>query len=188
MIVLKNSLTGLASATRLIASGLGVGLEVVYIRSSAGLDFEGFVADRPVNFSDFRSVPCEIHQCFGQPSHRLCELVDGERLEEIGAVQNIGSIGDCLLRQCPSWSVNSHYKIELIRGPGQGQWKTVEEAELATLMWPSGTTSNGSTHIARDLVSDTWDHIAGSVSSHEHSVTSRIRIPRTHSLSEIRVP
>jgi putative transposase len=27
------------------------------------------------------------------------------------------------------------YKSELIRGPGQGPWKTVEDVELATLSW-----------------------------------------------------
>ena len=32
-------------------------------------------------------------------------------------------------------SVNSLYKAELIYGPDQGRWRTVEEIELATLMW-----------------------------------------------------
>ena len=27
------------------------------------------------------------------------------------------------------------YKTELIRGPGQGPWKTIEDVELATLGW-----------------------------------------------------
>jgi putative transposase len=31
--------------------------------------------------------------------------------------------------------VNGLYKTELIRGPGQGPWKTVEDVELATLGW-----------------------------------------------------
>lgn len=32
-------------------------------------------------------------------------------------------------------SVNGAYKTELIRGPGQGPWRTVEDVELATLSW-----------------------------------------------------
>jgi putative transposase len=31
--------------------------------------------------------------------------------------------------------VNGLYKDELIRGPGQGPWRTVEDVELATLGW-----------------------------------------------------
>jgi transposase InsO family protein len=32
-------------------------------------------------------------------------------------------------------SVNGLYKSELIRGPRQGPWKTIEDVELATLGW-----------------------------------------------------
>src|SRR5207249_9866623 len=32
-------------------------------------------------------------------------------------------------------TVNGLYKTELIRGPGRGPWKTIEEVELATLGW-----------------------------------------------------
>lgn len=32
-------------------------------------------------------------------------------------------------------TVNGLYKSELIRGPGQGPWRTVEDVELATLSW-----------------------------------------------------
>ncbi len=32
-------------------------------------------------------------------------------------------------------SVNALYKTELIRGPDQGPWRTVEDVELATLGW-----------------------------------------------------
>ena len=31
--------------------------------------------------------------------------------------------------------MNGLYKSELIRGPGQGPWKSVEDVELATLGW-----------------------------------------------------
>ena len=32
-------------------------------------------------------------------------------------------------------TVNGLYKTELIRGPGQGPWHTVDDVELATLSW-----------------------------------------------------
>ncbi len=32
-------------------------------------------------------------------------------------------------------STNSLYKAELIRGPDQGPWRTVDDVELATLAW-----------------------------------------------------
>jgi putative transposase len=57
-----------------------------------------------------------------------------ERLEEIGAVPSIGSVGDALDNALAE-SVNSLYKAELIYGPDQGPWKTVEDVELATLSW-----------------------------------------------------
>ncbi len=58
----------------------------------------------------------------------------GERLDEIGAVPSIGSIGDSYDNALAE-SVNSLYKTELIYGPNQGPWRTVEEVELATLSW-----------------------------------------------------
>jgi putative transposase len=58
----------------------------------------------------------------------------GERLDEIGAVPSIGSVGDSYDNALAE-SVNSLYKTELIYGPDQGPWRTVEEVELATLMW-----------------------------------------------------
>ena len=58
----------------------------------------------------------------------------GERLDEIGAVPSIGSVGDSYDNALAE-SVNSLYKTELIYGPDQGPWKTVEEVELATLLW-----------------------------------------------------
>jgi putative transposase len=58
----------------------------------------------------------------------------GERLTEIGAVPSIGSVGDSYDNALAE-SVNSLYKAELIRGPDQGPWRTVEEVELATLGW-----------------------------------------------------
>ena len=58
----------------------------------------------------------------------------GERLEEIGAVPSIGSVGDSYDNALAE-SVNSLYKTELVYGPDQGPWRTVEEVELATMRW-----------------------------------------------------
>jgi putative transposase len=57
-----------------------------------------------------------------------------ERLAELGAQPSIGSIGDSYDNALAE-TVNGLYKTELIRGPGQGPWKTIEEVELATLGW-----------------------------------------------------
>jgi putative transposase len=58
----------------------------------------------------------------------------GERLAELGAVPSIGSIGDSYDNALAE-TVNGLYKTELIRGPDQGPWKTVDQVELATLSW-----------------------------------------------------
>ena len=58
----------------------------------------------------------------------------GERLTEFGAIPSIGSIGDSFDNALAE-ATNSLYKTELIRGPGQGPWKNVEDVELATLAW-----------------------------------------------------
>ncbi len=58
----------------------------------------------------------------------------GERLTEIGAVPSIGSVGDSYDNALAE-STNSLYKAELIYGPDQGPWKTIEDVELATLAW-----------------------------------------------------
>ena len=58
----------------------------------------------------------------------------GERLEEIGAVPSIGSIGDSYDNALAE-AVNNLYKTELVYGPDQGPWKTVADLELATLGW-----------------------------------------------------
>ena len=58
----------------------------------------------------------------------------GERLAEIGAVPSIGSVGDSYDNALAE-TVNGYYKTELIRGPGQGPWRSVEDVELATLGW-----------------------------------------------------
>ena len=58
----------------------------------------------------------------------------GERLAELGAVPSIGSVGDSFDNALAE-TVNGLYKTELIRGPDQGPWKTIEDVELATLGW-----------------------------------------------------
>jgi putative transposase len=58
----------------------------------------------------------------------------GERLAELGAVPSIGSVGDAFDNALAE-AINGSYKEELIRGPGQGPWKNVDDVELATLSW-----------------------------------------------------
>jgi putative transposase len=58
----------------------------------------------------------------------------GERLADIGAVPSVGSVGDSYDNALAE-TVNGLYKTELIRGPDQGPWKTIEDVELATLGW-----------------------------------------------------
>jgi putative transposase len=58
----------------------------------------------------------------------------GERLAELGAVPSIGSVGDSFDNALAESTIGL-YKTELIRGPGQGPWKTVDDVELATLGW-----------------------------------------------------
>jgi putative transposase len=58
----------------------------------------------------------------------------GERLAELGAVPSIGSVGDSYDNALAE-SVNALYKMELIYGPDQRPWRTVEDVELSTLSW-----------------------------------------------------
>ena len=58
----------------------------------------------------------------------------GERLAELGAVPSIGSVGDSYDNALAE-TVNGLYKTELVYGPDQGPWRTVEDVELATLGW-----------------------------------------------------
>jgi putative transposase len=58
----------------------------------------------------------------------------GEHLAELGALPSIGSVGDPWDNALAE-TVNGLYQTELIRGPGQGPWRTIEQVELATLGW-----------------------------------------------------
>jgi len=68
--------------------------------------------------------------CFNAPPVRI----EPERVVEIGASPSIGSVGDSYDNALAE-TVNGYYKAELIYGPEQGPWKTVDEVELATLAW-----------------------------------------------------
>ena len=58
----------------------------------------------------------------------------GERLAELGAVASVGTVGDSYDNALAE-TVNGLHKTELIRGPDQGPWRSVDDAELATLGW-----------------------------------------------------
>ena len=68
------------------------------------------------------------------PGSQFTSIRFGERLAEIGAVPSIGTVGDSYDNALAE-AVNALYKTELIRGPGQGPWRSVEDVELATLGW-----------------------------------------------------
>jgi putative transposase len=84
-------------------------------RWSRGTDLEGLVSHSDAG-SQFTSIRY------------------GERLAELGATPSIGSVGDSYDNALAE-TINGLYKTELIRGPDQGPWRTVEEVELATLSW-----------------------------------------------------
>ena len=58
----------------------------------------------------------------------------GERLDEIGAVPSVGSVGDSYDNALAE-TVNGLYKTELIKALGRGPWKSIDDVELATLTW-----------------------------------------------------
>jgi len=74
-------------------------------------------------------------RCHSDAGAQFTSIRYGERLQEIGAVPSIGSVGDSFDNALAE-TVNGYYKAELVRGPDHpGPWKTVEELELATLGW-----------------------------------------------------
>ena len=81
-----------------------------------------------------RGTTLEGLVCHSDAGSQFTSLRYGERLAEIGAQPSIGSIGDSYDNALAE-AINSLYKSELIRGPGQGPWKTVDDVELATLGW-----------------------------------------------------
>jgi putative transposase len=81
-----------------------------------------------------RGTQLEGLRCHSDAGSQFTSIRYGERLAELGAVPSIGSVGDSYDNALAE-TVNGLYKSELIRGPGQGPWKTVEDVELATLGW-----------------------------------------------------
>ncbi len=68
-----------------------------------------------------------------EPS-QFTSLRFGERSAEIGAVPSFGTVGGSFDNALAE-SVNAIHKTELMRGPGRGPWKNVDDLELATLGW-----------------------------------------------------
>ena len=81
-----------------------------------------------------RATNLEGLTCHSDAGSQFTSIRYGERLAELGAVPSIGSIGDSFDNALAE-STNSLYKAELIRGPDQGPWRTIDDVELATLGW-----------------------------------------------------
>lgn len=81
-----------------------------------------------------RGTLLEGLRCHSDAGSQFTAVRYGERLAELGAVPSIGSVGDSFDNALAE-SVNGLYKTELIYGPDQGPWRTVEDVELATLSW-----------------------------------------------------
>ncbi len=81
-----------------------------------------------------RGTVLEGLRCHSDAGSQFTSVRYGERLAELGAVPSIGSVGDSYDNALAE-SVNAIYKSELIYGPDQGPWRTVEDVELATLGW-----------------------------------------------------
>ena len=78
--------------------------------------------------------PTRRTACHSDAGSQFTSIRYGERLAELGAQPSIGTVGDSYDNALAE-TVNGLYKTELIRGPGQGPWKTVDDVELATLGW-----------------------------------------------------
>ena len=81
-----------------------------------------------------RGTRLEDLRCHSDAGSQFTSIRYGERLDEIGAQPSIGSIGDSYDNALAE-SVNALYKTELVRGPGRGPWKTIDDLELGTLSW-----------------------------------------------------
>jgi len=73
-------------------------------------------------------------RCHSDAGSQFTSVRYGERLAELGAQPSIGTVGDSYDNALAE-TVNGLYKAELIRGPGQGPWRTIDDVELATLGW-----------------------------------------------------
>ncbi len=81
-----------------------------------------------------RGTNLEGLRCHSDAGSQFTSIRYGERLAELGALPSIGSVGDSFDNALAE-STNSLYKAELIRGPDQGPWRTIDDVELATLGW-----------------------------------------------------
>ena len=72
--------------------------------------------------------------CHSDAGSQFTSLRWGEHLQELGALPSIGSVGDSFDNALAE-TINGLYKAELIYGPDQGPWKTINQVELATLAW-----------------------------------------------------
>jgi putative transposase len=81
-----------------------------------------------------RGTRLEDLRCHSDAGSQFTSIRYGERLDEIGARPSIGSVGDSYDNALAE-SVNALYKTELVRGPGRGPWKTIDDLELGTLSW-----------------------------------------------------
>jgi putative transposase len=81
-----------------------------------------------------RGTQLEGLRCHSDAGSQFTSVRYGERLAELGALPSIGSVGDSYDNALAE-TVNGLYKTELIRGPGQGPWRQIEDVELATLGW-----------------------------------------------------
>ena len=81
-----------------------------------------------------RGTQLEGLVCHSDAGSQFTSIRYGERLAELGAQPSIGSVGDSYDNALAE-TVNGLYKAELIYGPEQGPWRTVEAVELATLGW-----------------------------------------------------
>jgi putative transposase len=81
-----------------------------------------------------RGTLLEGLRCHSDAGSQFTAVRYGERLADLGAVPSIGSVGDSFDNALAE-SVNALYKTELIYGPDQGPWRSVEDVELATLGW-----------------------------------------------------
>ena len=81
-----------------------------------------------------RGTRLEDLRCHSDAGSQFTSIRYGERLDEIGAQPSIGSIGDSYDNALAE-SVNALCRTELVRGPGRGPWKTIDDLELGTLSW-----------------------------------------------------
>lgn len=63
----------------------------------------------------------------------LPQTLDAEQVASV--IDACDRLRDRLLLTLLAEATNSLYKSELIRGPGQGPWRSVDDVELATLAW-----------------------------------------------------